>query len=70
MEDVKNELLERYKVLPSLSSRLTEVEEQYKDMREKYRQVEQKLSSMQVRNISLLSPDTVYISDLEWGFPT
>ncbi|KAM9465795.1 TNF receptor-associated factor 3 isoform 1-T4 [Clarias gariepinus] len=47
VEDVKNELLERYKVLPSLSSRLTEVEEQYKDMREKYRQVEQKLSSMQ-----------------------
>ncbi|TSO67497.1 TNF receptor-associated factor 3 [Bagarius yarrelli] len=47
VEDVKSELLERYKVLPGLSSRLTEVEEQYKDMREKYRQVEQKLSSMQ-----------------------
>lgn len=60
---MKNELLERYKVLPSLSSRLTEVEEQYKDMREKYRQMEQKLSSMQVRmdkNVSLApnrSPD-------------
>ncbi|XP_060736207.1 TNF receptor-associated factor 3 [Tachysurus vachellii] len=47
VEDVKNELLERYAVLPGLSSRLTEVEEQYKEMREKYRQVEQKLSSMQ-----------------------
>lgn len=41
--------MERYKVLPSLSSRLAEVETQYEEMREKNRQLEQKLVSMQVR---------------------
>ncbi|XP_076833840.1 TNF receptor-associated factor 3 [Brachyhypopomus gauderio] len=47
MEDVKSELLERYKVLPSLSTRLTEVDVQYEELREKYRQLEQKLTTMQ-----------------------
>ncbi|XP_073783300.1 TNF receptor-associated factor 3 isoform X1 [Danio rerio] len=48
VEDVKSELMERYKVLPSLSSRLAEVERQYEEMREKNRQLEQKLVSMQM----------------------
>lgn len=48
VEDVKSELMERYKVLPSLSSRLAEVETQYEEMREKNRQLEQKLVSMQM----------------------
>lgn len=44
--------MERYKVLPSLSSRLAEVETQYEEMREKNRQLEQKLVSMQVRTVT------------------
>lgn len=44
--------MERYKVLPSLSSRLAEVETQYEEMREKNRQLEQKLVSMQVRAVT------------------
>ncbi|XP_026856119.1 TNF receptor-associated factor 3 isoform X1 [Electrophorus electricus] len=47
VENVKSELLERYKVLPSLSTRLTEVDGQYEELREKYRQLEQKLATMQ-----------------------
>nr|XP_055027783.1 TNF receptor-associated factor 3 isoform X2 [Misgurnus anguillicaudatus] len=47
VEDVKSELMERYKVLPSLSSRLAEVETQYEEIREKLRQLEQKIASMQ-----------------------
>ncbi|XP_051502324.1 TNF receptor-associated factor 3-like isoform X2 [Myxocyprinus asiaticus] len=47
VEDVKSELMERYKVLPSLSSRLAEVETQYEEIREKNRQLEQKLLGMQ-----------------------
>jgi predicted nuclease with TOPRIM domain len=48
MEDVKGELLERYKVLPGLSSRLSETESQYEEMRENNRQLELKLTTMQV----------------------
>lgn len=48
MEDVKIELLERYKVLPALSSRLSELENQNDELREKNRQMEQKLAAMQV----------------------
>ncbi|XP_067099071.1 TNF receptor-associated factor 3 isoform X1 [Osmerus mordax] len=47
VEDVKGELLERYKVLPGLSSRLAELEAHYDEMREKNRQLEQKLVTMQ-----------------------
>ncbi|XP_041710748.1 TNF receptor-associated factor 3-like isoform X2 [Coregonus clupeaformis] len=47
VEDVKGELLERYKVLPGLSSRLSETESQYEEMRENNRQLEQKLTTMQ-----------------------
>lgn len=48
VEDVKGELQERYKVLPGLNTRITELETQYEDMREKNRQLEQKLAAMQV----------------------
>lgn len=48
VEDVKGELLERYKVLPALSSRLSELENQNDELREKNRQMEQKLATMQV----------------------
>ncbi len=44
--------MERYKVLPSLSSHLAEVATQYEEMREKNRQLEQKLVSMQVRAVT------------------
>lgn len=47
--------MERYKVLPSLSSRLAEVETQYEEMREKNRQLEQKIASIQVRMFTKLS---------------
>uniref|UniRef100_A0AAQ5YWY3 TNF receptor-associated factor n=1 Tax=Amphiprion ocellaris TaxID=80972 RepID=A0AAQ5YWY3_AMPOC len=47
MEDVKGELMERYKVLPALSSRLSELENQNEELREKNRQMEQKLATMQ-----------------------
>ena len=55
VEDVKGELLERYKVLPGLSSRLAELEAHYEEMREKNRQLEQKLVTMQVIRIHLNS---------------
>lgn len=61
MEDVKSELLERYKVLPSLSSRLSEVDVQCEELREKYRQLEQKLSSMQ----KLMSTHSEKLLDME-----
>ncbi|XP_042372115.1 TNF receptor-associated factor 3-like, partial [Plectropomus leopardus] len=47
VEDIKGELLERYKVLPALSSRLSELENQNEELREKNRQTEQKLATMQ-----------------------
>uniref|UniRef100_A0A4W6FDH2 TNF receptor-associated factor n=1 Tax=Lates calcarifer TaxID=8187 RepID=A0A4W6FDH2_LATCA len=47
VEDVKGELLERYKVLPALSSRLSELENQNDELRDKNRQMEQKLATMQ-----------------------
>ncbi|XP_053700477.1 TNF receptor-associated factor 3 isoform X1 [Synchiropus splendidus] len=47
VEEVKVELLDRYKVLPGLSSRLTEVESQNNEQREKNRQIDQKLTAMQ-----------------------
>lgn len=51
MEDVKGELLERYKLLPGLSGRLSELENQNDELREKNRQMEQKLATMQVKLI-------------------
>lgn len=48
VEDIKGELLERYKVLPALSSCLSELENQNEELREKNRQMEQKLASTQV----------------------
>lgn len=50
VEEVKGELIERYKVLPALSSRLSELENQNDDLRDKNRQMEQKLATMQVRS--------------------
>lgn len=50
VEDVKGELLERYKVLPALSSRLSELENQNDELRDKNRQIEQKLATMQVQS--------------------
>ncbi|KAG7465888.1 hypothetical protein MATL_G00158520 [Megalops atlanticus] len=47
VEDVKGEVQERYKVLPSLNARLMEAESRQEEMREKCRQMEQKLASMQ-----------------------
>ncbi|KAK5873224.1 hypothetical protein PBY51_018287 [Eleginops maclovinus] len=47
VEDIKGDLLERYKVLPALSSRLSELENQQDELREKNRQMEQKLATMQ-----------------------
>ena len=48
VEEVKGELLERYKVLPALSSRLSDLENQNDELRDKNRQMEQKFSTMQV----------------------
>lgn len=48
VEEVKGELMERYKVLPALSTRLSDLESQTDDLREKNRQMEQKLAAMQV----------------------
>lgn len=59
VEDVKGELLERYKVLPALSSRLSELENQNDELREKNRQMEQKLATMQV--IILLRQGHIFI---------
>lgn len=58
VEDVKGELLDRYKVLPALSSRLSELENQNDELREKNRQMEQKLATIQVT--ILHSAATVY----------
>lgn len=52
VEDVKTDMLERYKVLPALNSRLSELENQNEELREKNRQMEQKLATVQV----LVSP--------------
>ncbi|MGH0189281.1 UNVERIFIED_CONTAM: hypothetical protein FKN15_033805 [Acipenser sinensis] len=47
MEDVKTELQERYKVLPSLNTRIIELENRYKEVREKSKEMEQKISNVQ-----------------------
>lgn len=47
VEDIKAELMDRYKVLPVLSSRLSEVEKHNDELREKNRQTEQKLNTLQ-----------------------
>lgn len=49
VEEVKGELMERYKVLPALSTRLSDLESQTDELRERNRQMEQKLAAMQVR---------------------
>lgn len=49
LDDVKGELLERCKLLPGLSSRVSELENSSDELREKNRQLEQKLATMQVR---------------------
>lgn len=54
LEDVKGELLERFKVLPVLSSRVSELESNNDELREKSRQMEQKLGTMQVKGAPLL----------------
>ena len=59
MEDIKGDLLERYKVLPALSSRLSELENQQDELREKNRQMEQKLATMQV------TLSHIFVSDLK-----
>lgn len=54
VDDLKGELLERLKVLPTLSSHMSELENQHDELREKNRQMEQKLAAMQVKLIKLL----------------
>uniref|UniRef100_A0A8C6L122 TNF receptor-associated factor n=1 Tax=Nothobranchius furzeri TaxID=105023 RepID=A0A8C6L122_NOTFU len=61
VEDVKEELMERYKVLPALSSRLSELETQNEELREKNRQLEQKLATMQ----KLMSSHSEKLLELE-----
>lgn len=48
VDDVKADLMERYKVLPALSSRLSDLENQNDELKDKNRQLEQKLAAMQV----------------------
>lgn len=48
LDDVKGELLERLKHLPVVSSRVSELENASDELREKNRQMEQKLATMQV----------------------
>ncbi|MEQ2197223.1 hypothetical protein XENOCAPTIV_025934, partial [Xenoophorus captivus] len=48
VENMKEDLMERCKVLPAFSSRLSELESQNEELREKNRQMEQKLATMQV----------------------
>ncbi|MBN3302862.1 TRAF3 factor, partial [Amia calva] len=47
MEEVKSDLHERYKVLPGLNSRISEMEARYEELREKTKQMEQKICSIQ-----------------------
>uniref|UniRef100_A0A3B5L5M7 TNF receptor-associated factor n=1 Tax=Xiphophorus couchianus TaxID=32473 RepID=A0A3B5L5M7_9TELE len=47
VDNVKEELMERCKVLPALNSRLSELESQNEELREKNRQMEQKLANLQ-----------------------
>lgn len=54
VDDLKGELLERLKVLPTLSSHMSELENQHGELREKNRQMEQKLAAMQVKLRKLL----------------
>lgn len=54
LDNVKGELLERFKVLPVLSSRVSELENNNDELREKNRQMEQKLGAMQVRSAAVL----------------
>ncbi|XP_063039796.1 TNF receptor-associated factor 3 isoform X2 [Engraulis encrasicolus] len=61
VEDVKGELQERYKVLPGLNTRITELETQYEDMREKNRQLETKITGMQ----KLMSSHTEKLLEVE-----
>ncbi|XP_054913055.1 TNF receptor-associated factor 3 [Poeciliopsis prolifica] len=47
VDNVKEELMERCKVLPALNSRLSELESHNEELREKNRQMEQKLANLQ-----------------------
>lgn len=53
LDDVKGELLERFKVLPVLGGRVSELESNNDELREKNRQMEQKLGAMQVKRAKL-----------------
>ncbi|XP_012688508.1 TNF receptor-associated factor 3 isoform X2 [Clupea harengus] len=66
MEDVKDELQERYKVLPGLNMRIETLEKHYEDMREKNRQLEQKLAAMQ----KLMSSHTEKLLEVEMELRT
>ncbi|XP_056151564.1 TNF receptor-associated factor 3 [Lampris incognitus] len=61
IEDVKTELLEGYKVLPGVSGRLSELEKNNEDLREKSRQLEQKTTKMQ----TLMSSHTEKLLEVE-----
>lgn len=67
VDEVKGELLERYKVLPALNSRLAEAENQNKELREKNKQLEMKLGTMQVSGScsSVSSLDRSVVADCE-----
>ncbi|XP_047200868.1 TNF receptor-associated factor 3 [Girardinichthys multiradiatus] len=61
VENIKEDLMERCKVLPALSSRLSELESQNEELREKNRQMEQKLATMQ----KLMSSHSEKLLELE-----
>ncbi|XP_024120709.1 TNF receptor-associated factor 3 [Oryzias melastigma] len=61
VEEVKGELMERYKVLPALSTRLSDLESQTDELRERNRQMEQKLAAMQ----KLMSSHTEKLLEVE-----
>lgn len=61
VEEVRAELTERYQVLPGLSSRLSETEAHSEDLRERTRQTDQKLTTVQ----KLLSSHSEKLLELE-----
>lgn len=61
VEDLRSEVTERYQVLPGLSSRLSETEAHSDDLRERSRQSEQKLTTVQ----KLLSAHSEKLLELE-----
>ncbi|CAL9686722.1 unnamed protein product [Knipowitschia caucasica] len=61
VEDLRAEMSERFQVLPGLSSRLSEAEAHNEDLRERFRQSDQKMSTIQ----NLLSSHSEKLLELE-----